>query len=102
MSSYVDPSRETGKLYVLVSMADALAHMIGSPLVESIWARAIDLGGDWLVLQFVVLSVSLCRFEYQQPLLTDSAGLFPHRCHPASSITRDLAERYKPLYGCRW
>lgn len=38
-------------------MFDTIAHILGSLAVESIWAEAVKLGGPWLVLQFVVLTV---------------------------------------------
>jgi hypothetical protein len=41
-------------------MTEAIAHMLGSPLVQSVWAKGIDLGGRWLVLPFVLLAVSTC------------------------------------------
>lgn len=57
MSEYIDPSKEAAQLYTLISLTDALAHMIGSPGFEYVWGHAVKIGGAWLVLQFLVLTV---------------------------------------------
>ncbi|KAF2841302.1 MFS general substrate transporter, partial [Patellaria atrata CBS 101060] len=55
ITGFIDPSQETARLYTLVSMAEAVAHMLGSPFVEHVWASGIRLGGQWMILPFVVL-----------------------------------------------
>ena len=64
---------------MLISMTDALAHIIGSFVIESIWGLAVDLGGRWLVLQFIVLSVRL-PIDIQHPMLTCLIGMFLYSC----------------------
>lgn len=56
-SYYIDISSECAHLYTLISMVDTVAHILGGLAIEGIWAEAIDLGGKWLVLQYVVLTV---------------------------------------------
>lgn len=58
ITGFINSSHETAQLYTLVSMTEAIAHMLGSPLVQSVWAKGIDLGGRWLILPFVLLAVS--------------------------------------------
>lgn len=48
---------ETGRLYTLIATTDAIAHMIASPLLQWIWGRAIHIGGQWIVLPFLILMV---------------------------------------------
>ena len=56
-STYISSSSDTGKLYTLLSMTDAFAHIPGEPLIQAVWAAAINAGGSWLVLPFVVMIV---------------------------------------------
>ncbi|KAG4428898.1 hypothetical protein IFR05_015620 [Cadophora sp. M221] len=46
---------ETAQLYTLVATTDAVAHMIASPLLQKVWGGALELGGRWIVLPFLVL-----------------------------------------------
>lgn len=54
----VNSAKDTGRLYSLVALTDSVAHMIASPLLQSVWSRALNMGGGWLVLPFIVLMVS--------------------------------------------
>ena len=56
--TYITSSLETGKLYTLMTMTDALSHLVGEPFIQVIWASALKVGGMWLVLPFLVLTVS--------------------------------------------
>ncbi|KAL4821136.1 major facilitator superfamily domain-containing protein [Aspergillus spinulosporus] len=56
LTSFVNSARDTGQLYTLVATTDAIAHMIASPLLQSVWSSALQLGGRWIVLPFVVLT----------------------------------------------
>lgn len=58
MTALVDSATETGKLYTLVAMTDAMAHMIASPLLQWLWATALGLTKPLLVLPFLFLTVS--------------------------------------------
>ena len=58
VSTYITSSRETGKLYTLITMTDALSHLVGEPFIQVIWASALKLGEMWLILPFLVLTVS--------------------------------------------
>ncbi|OAX81826.1 hypothetical protein ACJ72_03829 [Emergomyces africanus] len=55
ITSFVNSSKETAQLYTLVATTDALAHMIASPLLQLVWSNALNIGGRWLVLPFIVL-----------------------------------------------
>lgn len=59
LATYVDASKETAQVYTLMSILEALCHAIGSPVIESIWAGAVDMGGSWLVFPFLVLAVRI-------------------------------------------
>ncbi|KAL4860966.1 major facilitator superfamily domain-containing protein [Aspergillus spectabilis] len=56
LTSFVNSARDTGQLYTLVATTDAIAHMIASPLLQSVWSSALKLGGRWIVLPFLVLT----------------------------------------------
>lgn len=58
-STYIASSLETGKLYTLMTMTDAFSHLVGEPLIQIIWASAVRLGGMWLILPFLVFTVSI-------------------------------------------
>ena len=49
----------TGKLYTLMSITDALAHISGDPFIQWVWASALGIGDVWLILPFIVLAVGL-------------------------------------------
>lgn len=57
LSSFVSAMSESGKLYTLVATTDAIAHLIASPLLQYLWSRALKIGGRWIVLPFMVLTV---------------------------------------------
>lgn len=56
-SNYIDIPSECAQLYTLISTVDTVAHIFGGLAIEGIWAEAVKLGGKWLVLQYVVLTV---------------------------------------------
>lgn len=56
-SSYIDPSAETGRLYTIMSVTDAFSHMIGEPIIQSIWSAALELERHWRMLPFGVTTV---------------------------------------------
>ncbi len=62
ITAFIDSSHKTGRLYTLVSMTEAIAHMLGSPIVQAVWAKGIDLGRGWLVLPFILLFVSTSEY----------------------------------------
>ncbi|KAK0516530.1 hypothetical protein JMJ35_001133 [Cladonia borealis] len=55
-STYITSSLETGKLYTLMTMTDALSHLVGDPCIQLVWASALRVGGTWLMLPFLVLT----------------------------------------------
>ncbi|PGH08512.1 hypothetical protein AJ80_07832 [Polytolypa hystricis UAMH7299] len=55
LTSFVNSAKETAQLYTLVATTDAIAHMVASPLLQRIWSIALNIGGRWLVLPFLVL-----------------------------------------------
>lgn len=57
LASYIDGAKNMAQLYTLMSVIEALAHVVGSPLIEMIWAAAVGMGSQWLVLPFVALAV---------------------------------------------
>ncbi|KAH8679485.1 major facilitator superfamily domain-containing protein [Ilyonectria robusta] len=56
LTAFVSSEKETAKLYSLIATTDAIAHMIASPLLQLVWDKALDIGGRWIVLPFVVLA----------------------------------------------
>ena len=77
-STYIASSLEIGKLYTLMTMTDAFSHLVGEPFVQIIWASAVRVGGMWLMLPFLVLTVSIVLSHPDQLLiLTDAVP----RCH---------------------
>ncbi|KAH8684038.1 major facilitator superfamily domain-containing protein [Ilyonectria robusta] len=50
LASYIDGAKNMAQLYTLMSVIEALAHVVGSPLIEMIWAAAVGMGSQWLVL----------------------------------------------------
>ena len=42
----------------MLSMTDAFTHIPGEPFIQSVWAAAINAGGNWLELPFLVILVS--------------------------------------------
>ncbi|RDW85282.1 hypothetical protein BP6252_02872 [Coleophoma cylindrospora] len=63
LTTYVNSSKETARLYTLVATTDAIAHMIASPLLQQVWAIALKIGRQWLVLPFLVLmGIFICSF----------------------------------------
>lgn len=78
-STYITSSLETGKLYTLMTMIDALSHLLGDPFIQVIWASALRIGGMWLVLPFFVLTVSTMLL-HSSHLLMLVADTIP-RCH---------------------
>lgn len=57
---------------------EVLSHLVGEPLIQIIWASAIRLGAKWLILKFIVLTVSIVPSHPEQLLiLTDAIP----RCH---------------------
>ncbi|KAG4438250.1 hypothetical protein IFR05_006278 [Cadophora sp. M221] len=55
LTEFVNSRKETAQLYTLVATTDAVAHMIASPLLQKVWGGALELGGRWIVLPFLVL-----------------------------------------------
>ena len=78
MSEFINALKETGRLYMLISMTDALAHIIRSLVIESILGLAVDLSGPWLVLQFIII-VRL-PIDIQLPMLTCLIGMLLYSC----------------------
>ena len=71
VSTYVNTSLETGRLFTIMSVTDAFSHMVGDPLVQTIWRAALKLQGPWLMLPFFVISVSPpCTHTVLRNLLT--------------------------------
>ena len=66
-STYIGSSSDTGKLYTILSITDAFTHVPGEPFIQAVWAAAINLGGNWLVLPFVVITVRKERLYLQAP-----------------------------------
>ena len=60
---------ETGKLYTLMTMTDALSHLVGDPFIQAIWAFALKSGGTWLMLPFLTLAVSKVLSHLSQLLI---------------------------------
>ncbi|KAN0076219.1 hypothetical protein V8E54_006361 [Elaphomyces granulatus] len=56
MSEYIDPTRETARLFMLISITDALGHVVWSPILESIWGLAVGQRGTLLSLPFFILT----------------------------------------------
>ncbi|OCK91093.1 uncharacterized protein K441DRAFT_576376 [Cenococcum geophilum 1.58] len=59
LTTYVNSSKQTARLYTLVATTDAIAHTIASPLLQFVWGKALEFGGRWIVLPFLVLMVLL-------------------------------------------
>lgn len=57
LTSYIPIASDTAKLYTLVATTDAIAHLIASPMLQFTWSRALKIGGRWLPLPFMVLTV---------------------------------------------
>ena len=72
-STYITSSLETGKLYTLMTMTDALSHPVGDPCIQLIWASALKVGGTWLILPFLVLTVSTVLSHLGQLLILADA-----------------------------
>lgn len=66
MSGYAEGATQIASLYSLAAVTDAASHVIGSLVIEYVWARAVDIGGRWFVLPFVVITVSLDFVTYQR------------------------------------
>ncbi|PGH29195.1 hypothetical protein GX50_08058 [[Emmonsia] crescens] len=86
MTSFVNSSKETAQLYTLVATTDAVAHMIGSPLLQQVWSRALNIGGRWLVLPFIVLMgifilsfLTSCLLRDKSSNIEDEASLDEER-----------------------
>lgn len=85
LTSFIASASETGKLYTLVATTDAIAHLIASPLLQYVWSRALAIGGRWLVLPFVVLTVcGLCFIRDIKYLHSIREFSCWHFLHPAS------------------
>ncbi|CAG8290601.1 unnamed protein product, partial [Penicillium salamii] len=57
LTSYIPIASDTAKLYTLVATTDAIAHLIASPMLQFTWSRALKIGGRWLPLPFMVLTI---------------------------------------------
>lgn len=57
LATYIDGAKNMAQLYTLMSVTEALAHVVGSPLIETIWGGAVGMGSQWLVLPFAALAV---------------------------------------------
>ena len=58
-SQYNHDSDLINRLYTFLSLTDSFSHMLAAPLIPSIWAKGLELGGSWLVLPFLVTSVRI-------------------------------------------
>ncbi|KAK3944659.1 MFS general substrate transporter [Diplogelasinospora grovesii] len=58
LAFYIDTGKDTAQLYTFMSVTEALAHVVGSPVLEAIWGAAVELGPPWLILQYLVVDVS--------------------------------------------
>lgn len=77
-STHIASSLEIRRLYTLMTMTDAFSHLIGEPFVQIIWAFAVRVGGTWLMLPFLVLTVSIVLSHPDKLLIL--ADAIP-RCH---------------------
>ena len=77
-STYISSPLETGKLYTIMTMTDALSHLVGDPLIQVIWVSALKVGGKWLIPPFLVLTVSTV-LSYPVQLLKSADAV--SRCH---------------------
>ena len=77
-SSYITSPLENGELYRLLTMTDAFSHLVGEPLIQMIWASAVRLGGMWLIVPFLILTVSIVLSHPSQLLILAD---FVPRCH---------------------
>lgn len=68
LATYIDGAKNMAQLYTLMSVTEALAHVVGSPLIETIWGAAVGMGSQWLVLPFVALAVCNPRHSCLSPL----------------------------------
>lgn len=50
------------RLYTLLSIIEELTRLISTPLIQALWAKAIEWDGVFLGLPFIVLSVSLLLY----------------------------------------
>lgn len=46
------------RVYALLSIVEEFTRLIGTPLIQTAWARGIEWGGDLLGLPFWILAVS--------------------------------------------
>lgn len=96
ISGHIDPVHDTARLYTLISILDAFVHMAGSPLIEILWARGLDIGGDWLALPFIISGVgSQPHAVLQGRLLRITVVLFGGTDSGCSAaIPTDLRSKY--------
>jgi hypothetical protein len=50
------------RLYTLLSIIEELTRLIGTPLIQNLWAKAVASNGVLLGLPFIVLGVSLLLY----------------------------------------
>ncbi|XTI92976.1 MFS general substrate transporter [Cenococcum geophilum] len=90
ISGHIDPVHDTARLYTLISILDAFVHMAGSPLIEILWARGLDIGGDWLALPFIISGLF-----YLAALIL--AVLLPYPPTTDPSMVRNASREHSPL-----
>lgn len=61
VTGFVDETKDTAKLYTLMATTDALAYMVGNPLIQIVWSRALAIGDGMIVLPFIILAVCINR-----------------------------------------